>query len=182
MIANFTPFPVIITERLRLRQLRSTDVYDFYKLRTDPVVNKYIPNRKESTPEEIIDLIIKLNKGVDNNEYIFWIIEDLPSKTFAGSVCIWNLNAEKNCGELGYSLLTDFQNKGIMQEAIIPVLDYVFNVMKLERLEAFTHKNNLPSIYLLERNSFIRDLDLENNNMVNSDLVDMVTYFRTKMK
>lgn len=40
-----------------------------------------------------------------------------------------------------------------MSEAIKKVIDFGFNDMRLKSLEAFTHKENLPSIKLLERNT-----------------------------
>ena len=38
------------------------------------------------------------------------------------------------------------KNKGIMSEAIISIVNYGFNNMNLERIEAFVDPNNAPSI------------------------------------
>ncbi|MBK7227389.1 MAG: GNAT family N-acetyltransferase, partial [Ignavibacteriales bacterium] len=78
-----------------------------------------------------------------------------------GSICLWNLSREENKAEIGYELLPDFQGKGIAQEAMLAVLDCGFNIMLLNKIEAYTHKENSSSIKLLEKFTFVRDLDAE---------------------
>ena len=55
----------------------------------------------------------------------------------------------------------DFQGKGLMQEAIPPILEYGFDIMKLEIIEAVPHENNAASIRILEKNNFQREKNLE---------------------
>ena len=40
---NFTPFPVIETERLLLRRITNDDVNEVFELRSNPETMKYIP-------------------------------------------------------------------------------------------------------------------------------------------
>lgn len=48
-----------------------------------------------------------------------------------------------------------------MQEAIIPVLDYGFNIMRLKIIEGWVHEQNTASIKLLKKNNFARDYETE---------------------
>ena len=41
-----------------------------------------------------------------------------------------------------------------MSEALKAVINYGFNSINLDKIEAFTHKNNESSKHLLERNGF----------------------------
>ena len=108
---NFTPFPNLETERLILRELKDTDADILFNLRSDPDINKYIGNRKPSSIDEIHELIATINKGISNNESIFWVLESKDTKLFAGTICIWHLSLEKSSGELGYTLLQPYQGK-----------------------------------------------------------------------
>ena len=63
-----------------------------------------------------------------------------------------------------------------MQEAISAVMDYGFNKMELIRQEAFTRKENMTSIRLLERNGLTRDFKLEEELKSDPDLENMLIY------
>jgi ribosomal-protein-alanine N-acetyltransferase len=57
-----------------------------------------------------------------------------------------------------------------MSEAIVAVLHFGFNELHLKTIEAFTHKNNKPSIALLEKHHFVfqserREEGFENNRI-----------------
>lgn len=57
--------------------------------------------------------------------------------------------------ELGYWLLHDkYKRRGYMKEALPKVLEYGFNEMQLERIEAFVSADNEPSLKLLQSNGF----------------------------
>ena len=61
---------------------------------------------------------------------------------------------EDDKAETGYTLDPNFQGKGYMQEALAKIIDFGFTKMKLRTVEAYTHKDNNPSIQLLLRNKF----------------------------
>jgi ribosomal-protein-alanine N-acetyltransferase len=53
MLANsFTPFPVIKTERLTLRQLSVNDDKEIFALRSDKQVNKYLDREPSNSIED----------------------------------------------------------------------------------------------------------------------------------
>jgi ribosomal-protein-alanine N-acetyltransferase len=52
-----------------------------------------------------------------------------------------------------------FQGKGIMNESLKSILEFGFKNLNLDLIEAYTHKRNLSSKKLLERNRFILDVN-----------------------
>lgn len=74
-----------------------------------------------------------------------------------GNICLWNIQPENNKAELGYALHPNFHGKGIMQEAVEKVLQFGYTEMNLDLIDAYTSPNNAASIRLLERNKFIRE-------------------------
>lgn len=57
--------------------------------------------------------------------------------------------------EVGYSLFSEeHKNKGYMTEALAPIIAYGFNEMQLNRIEAYIHPDNTPSIKLVQRHGF----------------------------
>lgn len=151
---NFTPFPILTTDRLRLRQLSTTDKQNIFTLRSSPEINKYLDRQPSKTIEDAINFINAINNSIKKNDSLYWAITLTNSKTFVGTICLFDFSEEKNRCEIGYELLTDFQGQGIMKEAAEKVIAYVFETMKLQKIEAFTHIDNQHSTKLLEKLGF----------------------------
>lgn len=149
------PFPNIITERLSLRQLKIEDENEIFVLRSDERVLKYLDIPIAKTIDDARNFIEKINNGIINNEWIYFGIT-LKNKTkLIGTICIWNISKDGLTADIGYVLHPDFQGRGIMREALIKVINYGFEIMKLKSIDADVDPNNFKSIKLLEKNGFL---------------------------
>jgi [ribosomal protein S5]-alanine N-acetyltransferase len=157
---NFTPFPVITTQRLILRKLSIKDAEEIMLLRSDERVNKFIDRPKSIDLNEAKKFIEKIENGINNNEWVYWAITLKGNDALIGTICLWNILVEKDTAEIGYELYPNFQEKRLMQEAIKKIIDYGFNKMGLKIITAFTHPGNYKSTNLLLKNNFL----LDNNN------------------
>jgi ribosomal-protein-alanine N-acetyltransferase len=151
---NFTPFPVVTTERLILRQLTIKDAKEIMILRSDEQVNKFIDRPKSIDLNEAKKFIEKINTGI-TNDWIYWALTLKDDDTLIGTICLWNISVESDTAELGYELHPDFQGKGIMREAISKIIEHGFNKMKLEIITAFTRPDNSRSTNLLMKYNFL---------------------------
>ena len=167
---NFTPFPILKTERLILRCLELSDDQQLFKLRTNKKVNKYIVRPIQKDIKEIRAFISEINTGINNNELIDWVITLKENPKLIGSICFWNFSNNKTVAEIGYELDPAFQGKGIMSEALKKIIDFGFQEIELDTIEAYTHKNNNDSTKLLQKYNFKQDaerIDKENrDNMI----------------
>ena len=161
MNIKFTPFPALQTERLSLRKLSLDDANEIFFLRSDERVNKFMERLRAASLEDVHNFINKTNHEIENNECVDWAITFKDDSGLIGSICFWNISIEENKAEVGYELLPDFQRKGIAQEALSAVINYGFDVVKLQTIEAYTHKENVASIKLIEKFGFTRDLKEE---------------------
>ncbi|KPU44814.1 putative ribosomal N-acetyltransferase YdaF [Oxobacter pfennigii] len=152
---NFTPFPVLITERLNLRQIVIEDMDEFFILKSDERLLKYY-NAKPKTYEESRRKLLVLNDDIGKNESITWGITFKNENKLIGSICFWNISRNESKAEVGYELMVDWQGKGIMQEAIKAVIKYGFKDMRLSIIEAVPDPGNSKSVKLLERNNFLK--------------------------
>jgi len=124
-------------------------------MRTDPEVNTYL---KRSVPKDIAAVatfIFARNQDFEKREALYWVIENQETTTYLGSICLWHFSEDGTTAEIGYDLHPQSQGKGIMSEAMKIVIQYGFNTLGLKQIEAFTHKENVPSIRLLKRHHFI---------------------------
>lgn len=161
---SFTPFPILTTERLTLRQLSTDDGQNIFALRSDTEINKYLDRQASKTIENAINFINKINDSIKKNDTIYWAITLTNSKIFVGTICLFDFSNEKNKCEIGYELLTNFQGQGIMKEAIRKVIDYAFQTMRLKKIEAFTHNDNQRSTKLLTKFDFKKSIEADKEN------------------
>jgi [ribosomal protein S5]-alanine N-acetyltransferase len=180
MAFNFSPFPQLITDRLFLRRLSLDDAGEVFMLRSDETVNKYLDRPRATTIEEAKAFINKINLSIDTNLSIFWAISFKEETKLIGTICLWNFSEEENKVEIGYELLPQFHGKGIMQEAVLKVVEFAFQNLKLHSIEAWTTQQNKGSIKILERNYFARDHDLETKIDRTIEGPDLIIYSLSK--
>jgi len=156
---TFTPFPILKTERLTLRQLVTDDEQAIFTLRSDTEINKFLERKIADTLDDARQFINAVNDNIDRNTSIYWAINFSNKSELVGTICLFCFSAENDKCEIGYELLTNFQRQGIMQEALEKVIDYAFNTIGVQKIEAFFHRDNQSSIKLLEKLSF-KDSDI----------------------
>lgn len=161
---NFTPFPILTTERLTLRQLSTDDQQDIFTLRSDIEINKYLDREPSKTIEDAINFFNKVKDNIEKNNSIYWVITLTATKTFVGTICLFGFSNEKNSCEIGYELMTKFQGQGIMQEAAQSVIDFVFQTLKFKKILAFTHHENQNSTNLLLKLNFLKSIEADKEN------------------
>ena len=154
---NFYPFPILTTERLILRQLETTDDKAIFSHRSDDRVNTYLEDFRHSSIEQTQTFIDRVQKEVLDSKTILWVITPKGRNTFIGTICLWNISKSERKAETGYTLDPEFHRMGYMNEALVKIIDFGFNKMKLKTIEAYTHKDNASSIRLLLKNKFKLD-------------------------
>jgi ribosomal-protein-alanine N-acetyltransferase len=171
MNCNFTPFPDLATERLHLRQLSLSDDQEIRFQRSDPSMNQYIDNPPCASVEEAREWIDKINRFVANDESIFWGICLKGQSKLSGGICLWNIDTASDKAEIGFCMYPEHQGKGLMGEALKTVLQYGFEEMALQRVEAYTHPENKPSIAVLAKHGFqLKEQQPEGSSYIVFDL------------
>lgn len=161
---NFTPFPILTTERLTLRQLSINDQQNIFALRSDTEINKYLDREPCKTIEDAINFINKVNDNIKKNNSLYWVITLTNAKTFVGTICLFDFSNETNSCEVGYELMAKLQGQGIMKEATEKVVDYAFQTLKFQKIVALTHKENELSTKLLTKFRFLQTMEADKEN------------------
>lgn len=173
---NFYPFPNLETNNLLLRRMNYNDLNDLYEMRKDSRMHEFTDTIVDTNCDETKAYIDKMNKGIDENKWIIWAIENKQANRVIGTISIWNINIEQNSGEFGYGLIPDYQGQGLMKEALLSVIDYGFTKMNLEELYAYTEQNNLRSIRILEKCKFVEVNRVDEESRFSKRVFHMVVY------
>ncbi|NEU09984.1 GNAT family N-acetyltransferase [Flavihumibacter sp. R14] len=173
---SFTPFPVLESERLYLREITDQDVNEVFALRSDPATMRYIPRPLAKTQQDARDHISMISKGVSDNEFINWAIALKEDNKLIGMICLLRMQLKNFRTEIGYILHPDFHGKGIMDAAIKEVINYAFNTLKFHSIEAVIDPANSASEKVLLRNNFIKEGHLKENEFYDGRFLDTVIY------
>lgn len=177
--SNFVLFPEIKTERLFLRKLNEQDVHQILLLRSNNDVMKYIDREKAKDLKDAADFLKMIDDSLDTGNGILWGIE-LNEKPclIIGYICYWRLVKEHYRAEVGYMLLPEFWNKGIMKEALSEVILFGFDKMKLHSIEGRINPGNKTSASLLISTGFIKEAYFKEDYYFNGEFGDTEVYSR----
>lgn len=161
---NFSPFPLLTTDRLILRSITPEDASVIFKLRSNPDVMQYVNRPLVQSMEEAVAWVELVMNNVKNNIGITWCIclKNNPSENI-GNIGLWRIECENYRAEIGYMLEPTFHKKGIMSEALNRIIDFGFSQMNLHSIEAQIDPENKASAKLLEKSGFKKEAHLKEN-------------------
>lgn len=146
----------IETDRFILRNLEMKDAQGMYELDSDPEVLIYLGNNPLTSVEQSKKILENVQKQYQRNGLGRWAIIDKSSNDFVG----WTgLKLEENLRDfnyydLGYRLKKKYWGKGIATETSIISLKYGFENLKLEKICATAHVENIASNKVLKKVGF----------------------------
>jgi ribosomal-protein-alanine N-acetyltransferase len=175
---NFAPFPNLETERLSLRRADKNDASPILELRSNVETMKYIPRPLLKSTEDALEHIAMIDAKIENSEGINWAITLKNDSKLIGIIGFYRIKSEHFRAEIGYMILPAFSGNGIISEAINEVMNYGFNEIHLHSVEGIIDPNNLGSAKVLQKNGFIKEAHLKENEFYEGRFLDTVIYSR----
>lgn len=172
----FSPFPILETPRMILRQIVDEDVQEMFVLRSDKRVMQYIDRPMCATPEDALVLIRNIEERRVKQEGIAWGMCLRDNPRLIGTIGYWRMQIENFRAEIGYLLHPDFHRKGLTSEAMGPVMAFGFEKMNLHSIEAHINPGNQASAQLLEKHGFVREAYFRENYFFNGRFLDTAIY------
>ena len=173
---NFTPFPVIETERLILRRITNDDVNEVFELRSNPETMKYIPRPLVKTTEDALEHVTMIEEKITSNIGINWGITLKGDSRVLGIIGYYRMQPENYRAEIGYMLLPEYHGKGIISEAVNRLIAYGFDDLKLHSIEAVIDPENFASEKVLQKCGFVKEAHLKEAEFYEGKFLDKVIY------
>ena len=146
---------ILETDRLILRELRLSDAEDFFAMDSNPNVHKYLWNKPVQKIEETIEVIEFVKKQyIDNGIGRFAMISKKTNEFIGWAGLKFNaeeVNNKVNFYDIGYRLDEKFWGKGYASEATFAWLNYAFETMKIQTMEAAAQTENVASNRILQK-------------------------------
>ncbi len=173
------PFPKLTTQRLVLRGPMEKDMQPMFDIHTDPDVMRYYGVKPYDTMEKSkkhLDWLTKLHREEIG---LRWIITLKDEDTCIGDVGFYDWEKKHSRAEIGYILGKQYWGKGIMTEAIKAALDYGFNEMNLNRIQALIDPRNDASKRVAEKHGFqyegtFRDYEYEYGGFIDLNMYSVL--------
>lgn len=161
MTANEFPavFPELLTDRLRLRQIREDDAEALCAYYADEQVTKYLDWNGPSTPEEAAKLIRGWNDKYAERSLLPWGICLRTDPTLIGTVMLMPIRGTFEDYPLypvniGFELARPYWKRGLITEAVQAAVNYGKKTFGVGRFQAEVLPENAASVALLEKVGF----------------------------
>lgn len=173
---KFEPFPVLESSRLSLRKLLPADAKDFYQMRSDSELMKYIDKPRMKNIAEARALIKQMEKDSLLGNGINWGITRKEEDQLIGTIGFWRMDKPNYRAEVGYMIKTEHQGKGLVTEALQLAIDFAFKKMHLHSIEANINPMNERSRNLLVKNGFKKEAYFCENYFYDGKFIDSEIY------
>lgn len=127
----------LFSGRVKLRRFSFDDINDVFEYASDDLVTEYLTWPSYTSLNhihEVIEQYYLSNPGV-------WAIELIDEKKCIGAIDL-RISEEHDKGSFGYVLNRNYWSNGYMTEALQAVLDFGFDVLQLNRIDATHYVGN----------------------------------------
>ncbi|OUL22209.1 GNAT family N-acetyltransferase [Nostoc sp. RF31YmG] len=153
--AAFQNFPQLITENLILRETTINDAPEVFQIFADDEVTKYHDVETAISVKQAQFLIQRRAERFKNQEAIRWGIARKEDNAIVGS-CGYSIR-NRFQAEIGYELAREHWRKGFMTEALSAIIQWGFDQLDLNRIEALVMLDNTASMQLLKKLQFVEE-------------------------
>lgn len=170
----------IETNRLILRKFKKTDVQAVYDHWTsDDKVTEFLrwPTHQSV---EITQRVLKswIDLYQDNNFYQ-WAIVLKEIDEPIGTISVVEQNEELDMVHIGYCLGSQWWNKGIISEAFLAIIPFLFDEVKVNRIESQHDPKNIGSGKVMLKcgltyEGTLRQADINNRGIVDASMYSLL--------
>ena len=167
----------IETARLILRQARREDAeLMFRNWASDPEVTKYLtwPTHESVAVSEMV--IGSWIQGYEKENCYQWMIVPKDLDEPIGTISVHEQNDALAKGEIGYCIGRNWWHRGIMTESLAAVIDYLFEEVGMNRIEAKHDTNNPNSGAVMRKCGMIYEGISRSGGRNNQGTCDIANY------
>ncbi len=164
------------TKRLILRLLTDADLNAIFSFRSDSEVMRYWSSPPITEVAQAQGAITYSQEGFTAGDLLQLGIERKDDSVLIGVCTLLDFHLTSRRAEIGYMLGRPYWGQGYMHEALKRLVQYAFDELNLNRLEADIDPRNLASAKTLERLGFLKEGHLRERWIVSEEVSDSDLY------
>lgn len=166
----------ILTDRLVLRFLTGANVPALYDMFSHPEVTRYWSRPRWTELSQAEQMLVDAQEGYRTGSGLLLGVKRRHDHALVGMCSLFHFHIPSRRAEVGYALGRPYWGSGYITEALQALLDYAFQTLDLNRLEADIDPRNLASARTLERLGFQKEGHLRERWIVNGEVSDTWMY------
>lgn len=167
----------IETERLILRKFVFSDARQmFVNVTSDPKVNKFLTWELHESVLTTEQLLAEWNEKYTNTDRYCWAIELKEIGEVIGNISVPTIKERTETAEVTYCLGSRWWGRGIVPEALMAVMEFLFYEVGVNRIEAGFDINNPNSGKVMEKVGMCKEGVHRQAGRNNQGLFDLVFY------
>ncbi|MCW3466479.1 GNAT family N-acetyltransferase [Chitinophaga nivalis] len=167
--------PILSTGELILRPMEERDTASLFRHFSDENVTRFMDIDVFTNISDAVQMINYFKERLERGEGMRWAITLAGQDELIGTCGFHNCNKTHFKAEIGYDLQPHYWGNGIMTAAVSAMLDYGYETLQYNRIEAFVDPINTSSSKLLTKLGFsyegmLRDAFFEKGKFVDAEL------------
>ena len=154
VVFDFSSFPVLTTERLRLRAIRHDDAEAIVAIFGSEEAMRFLSHPLVDTLEKAVELINRFNAPFQNGTGLNWGITLHGDDRMIGMCGTDDWNRTDRHVDIGYSLRPSHWGHGYATEAARALVDWCFDQLAVHRIQADCTDGNSASEHVLLKCGF----------------------------
>ncbi len=143
--------PVLYTNRLMLRKLERFDSDDMFEYASLPEVTEFLLWKPHPDLNYTKKYLSFVNSQYKNCQFYDWAVCLKDSGKMIGTCGFTKIDARNMCGEIGYVINPAYRGNGYAAEAAKKVLEFGFEDLALQRIEARYMVKNTASKCVMDK-------------------------------
>ena len=176
MTGTSLPTPTLHTARLRLRPFDDADANDLFALHSNAYVLRYWDAPPWSERERAGRFITACRQMAQEGTGARLAVDRVSDGAFIGWCSLNRWNPDYRSASLGYCFDDAAWGHGYATEAARALLQWAFDTLDLNRVQAETDTRNAASARVLEKLGFVREGTLREDCVVNGEVSDSWVY------
>ena len=147
----FSKMPELETERLKFRSIKKSDLHDIHEYASNPKTSEFLlwtPHKTIEYTKKFIDIVLAKYKIGDYHD---WAIVLKENKKMIGTCGFTRIDEINSIAEIGYVLNPQYWGCGLATEAAKKILDFAFNILNVNRVEAKFLFGNEASLNVMKK-------------------------------
>ena len=170
------PTPTLHTARLRLRPFGDADADDLFALHSNACVLRYWDAPPWSEPQRAEQFLATCRRIAEEGTGVRLAVDRASDGAFIGWCSLTRWNRDYASASMGYCFDDAAWGHGYATEAARAVLQWGFDTLTLNRVQAETDTRNTASARVLEKLGFVREGTLREDCVVNGEVSDSWVY------
>lgn len=161
----FKCFPIIEDDDILMKQIEKHDLNDYVEINMNEALYRFKPGEPRKSIAAVENII-----GHHERDFYKKIVINLgiylkeENNKMVGVAELFDFDTKVNAATIGYTLNENYWGKGIATKTTALLLNYLFNEIDVNRIQAFVMTQNEKSKKVLLRNKFVKEGTIRQGN------------------